>query len=287
MIRLCHLWLAVSALLFLPQQGAAFSAMQRDDCKAAWQIVALVVGGRETDTHSVSKDGWCQAPSAFGDKIRVEWRAEGIERVLQDKLAPTALAIRVGGVEILDVLGEKIRPHAPKLLVDIVLVLRENAADKQLVIETLEIVGPADNRVVLRGILHDVDLSSYTSMQISMGRAKLRDLNLVATGNRKLAPFLQPYIGATFPERSRKRSTMIGKVQDWPDRSFPPATKRAVTQLIATLPAPNGTLQATIDTGPGVSVSLFVQTFVFGSSGNTLLANLLERSVFHATWTAD
>lgn len=284
--RLCHLCLALFALLALPQQGAAFSAMQRDDCKAAWQVVALVVGGSDADTHSVSEDGWCQAPQASVGNINLEWRAEGIERVLQHKLAPTALAIRVSDVEILDVLGEPSRPNAPKLLVDIAVVLRENAADKQLVIEALEIVGPTENKVVVHGVFHDVDLSSHATMQVSMGRAKLSDLDLVATGDRKLAPFLQPYIGATFPERSRKRSAMIDKVSAWPDHSFPPATKRAVKQLIATLPAPNGTLWATLDTGAGLSVGVFIQTFVFGSGGGNLLNNVLERLVVHATWTA-
>lgn len=286
MIRLCRLWLAVFASLALSQQAAAFSAMERDDCKAAWQVVALMVDHNEAETHSVSEDGWCQAPrSSIGD-VNLEWRAEGIERVLQDKLPPTALTIRVSGIEILDVLGEPSRPHAPKLLVNVLVVLRENADKKQLMIETIEIAGPTENKVVLRGVLHDVDLSSHATMQVSIGRAKLGNLDLVATGNRKLAPFLQPYIGATFPERSRKRSAMIDKVSAWPDHNFPPATKRAVKQLIATLPAPNGTLRATLDTGAGLSIGVFIQTFVFGSGGKTLLDNIIEKLVFHATWTA-
>lgn len=277
-------WLTLFALLALSQQASAFSTMQPSDCQAAWQIIEK--GTNTLNKHRVSEDGWCQVPLPSAAKVRLEWRAEGMQRVLQDNLAPTALAIRVAGVDLLDALGEPKQPGAPVLLVGAELVLRENASARQVLIEKLEIIGPADNRVMLQGVVDDIDLSSLAKMQVSMGSAKLRNVDLVATGNRQLAPFLRPYIGTTFSERSRKRSAMIDKVSEWPGHSFPPATKRAVTQLIATLPAPNGTLRATVDTGAGLSAGIFVQTFVFGHGGDDFLDNLLAGLIFHATWTA-
>lgn len=122
-------------------------------------------------------------------------------------------------------------------------------------------------------------------MQNSLGTAKLRDVTIDATGNRKLESYLRPYIGMTFPERSRKRSAMIDKVSDWPARSFPRATKRAVQQLIAALPAPHGNLRVKVDTGAGLSVSLLVQTVLFGGAVKERVPQILAGTIFRATWT--
>lgn len=274
--------LALIALLVAPVCSHAFSRMEIQDCDAAWQAAM-----GEQVRHSLSKDGWCRAENPMGfDFDQFEWRAEGLEQALQDTLPPTALAIRVTDGNMLNALGQKTKPGAPAIPMQITLVLRQNPQHKQVVIETLEIAGPKDNVVSLKGAFHDVDLSSIAKMQFSLGSAKLRDVTLVGFGNRKLEPYLRPYIGDTFPERSRKRSAMIDKVSEWPSHSFPTATKTAIKQLIATLPAPNGTLRADIDTGAGLSAAIFIQTFVFGGSAKSLGDRILDSTVFHATWTA-
>lgn len=277
-------------LLVAPMQAAAFSAMQPDDCAAVWEIINR---GHKTGAvaNRLSDDGWCLVPAAAAategfDFDRIEWRAEGIERVLEQSLPPTALTIRVTDADMLRKLGVRSDVDAPAMPMQITLSLRDNAKDRQLVIENLLITGPKGNEVSLQGVFHNVDLSSTGKMQISLGGASLRDVVLVANGNRKLEPYLRPYIGETFPERTRKRSAMIDKVSDWPDHSFPPETKRAVQKMIATLPAPNGTLRADIDTGAGLSAAIFMQTFLFGEPVDEMINRVLEGVVFDATWTA-
>lgn len=287
-------FLALFLLLTTPVQAIAFSAMQMDDCVAAWQVINKAHETKAT-IHRLSDDGWCLVPTLVPateaaikgfDFDQIEWRAEGVERVLEQSLPPAALAIRVTDADMLSKLGVLGDVDAPAIPMQIVLVLRENAKGRQLVIENLTITGPKENVVTLQGVFHDVDLSSLAKMQLSLGAAKLRDVTVVATGNRKLETYLRPYIGATFPERSRKRSAMIDKVSDWPDHSFPPATKRAVQQLIATLPVPNGSLWVKVDTGAGLSMGLFVQKVLFGGSIKELGARILDGTIFHATWTA-
>lgn len=274
--------LALIALLATSVAGHAFSRMQAQECDAAWQAAT-----GEQLRHSVSKEGWCQAKNPAGYSFdQFEWRAEGLAQLMNHTLPPTALAIRVTDADMLDRFGVKTKPNAPAMPMQITLVLRQNANAKQVVIETLKIAGPKDNVVTLRGTFHDVDLSSAAKMQFSLGSAKLRDVTLLGFGNRKLAPFLQPYIGDTFPERSRKRSAMIDDVMEWPSHSFPAATKRALKQLITTLPAPNGTLQVDVDTGAGLSAAIFIQTFVFGGSSKGLGERILDSTVFHAIWAA-
>lgn len=280
--------IALLAALFqaTPQQASAFSAMQAQDCEDAWQVV--VKAQQAKTSHGVTQDGWCLVSNPTGVYFvvdRLEWRAEGLERVLQHSLPPLALAIRVTDADLPRTLGLEVKADAPAMPMQITLSLRQNAQDKQVVIENLQIIGPKDNMVTLQGTFHDVDLSSIAKMQISLGSAKLRDVTMLAIGNRKLEPYLRPYIGDTFPERSRRKTEMIDKVTAWPAQSFPPATKRAIEQLIASLPAPSGTLRVEVDTGAGLSAALFVQTFVFGGSTKDLGARILGRTVFHATWT--
>lgn len=272
--------LALIALLAAPISGHAFSQMQTHDCDAAWQAAT-----GEQLRHSLSKEGWCQAQSPAGFSFdQFEWRAEGLEQLLQNTLPPTAVAIRVTDADMLNKLGVDTKPNAPAMPMQITLVLRQNAQAKHVVIEPLKIAGPNDNMVTLQGTFHDVDLSSTAKMQLSLGSAKLRDVTILGFGNRKLAPFLQPYIGDTFPERSRKRSAMIDQVSDWPTQSFPTATKRAIKQMIATLPAPNGTLHVEVDTGAGLSAAIFIQTFVIGGSSEGVGDRILSGTVLHATW---
>ncbi len=277
-------------LLVAPMQATAFSAMQPEDCAAVWEII---IKGQNTGAvaNRLSDDGWClvpadQAATEGFDFDRIEWRAEGMERVLEQSLPPNALTIRVTDADMLRKLGVGGDVDAPAMPMQIMLSLSDNAQDRQLVIENLLITGPKGNVVSLQGVFHNVDLSSTAKMQISLGGANLRDVVLVANGNRKLEPYLRPYIGATFPERTRKRSAMIDKVSDWPDHSFPPATKRAVQQLITALPTPNGTLRVEVDTGAGLSAGIFVQTFVFGTPVDDMINRVLEGVVFDANWTA-
>ncbi len=286
--------LALILLLTAPVQAVAFSEMQQGDCAAAWKII-----NKAHETRALlfkrSLDGWCHVPTFVPDTEavikgfdfdQIEWRAEGLERVLEQSLPPTALAIRVTDADMLRKLGLRGDVDLPVIPMQIVLVLRQNAKDRQLVIENLTISGPKGNEVSLRGVFHNVDLSSTAKMQISLGGANLRDVVLVATANRKLEPYLRPYIGKTFPERTRKRSAMIDKVAEWPDHSFPPETKRAVQQLIAVLPAPNGTLRVKVDTGAGLSAAIFVQTYVFGEPVDDMINRVLGGVVFNANWTA-
>ena len=277
--------LAIFALLISQQSAAAFSTMVLDDCEAAWQ--KAMSGSASHVTHKISDDGWCQVIDNAEIAIdKIEWRATNLDRLLKDSLAPTALEIRVTDTDILQVFGEGGKQDAPAMPMQITLSLRENADEHQVILERLEFIGPKDNWVLLKGVFHDVNLSSMATMQVSVGSAKLRDITLTATGNRMLRPYIEPYIGDTFPERSRWRSTAMGKVMDWPDNSFPAATKDAVKKLIAVLPAPNGTLDATVDTGAGISLAIFMQSFLFGKSSEELLDGILKTTVFHAKWTS-
>ncbi len=284
-----HFW-ALFLLLTAPIQATAFSAMQPDDCAAAWEIINK---GHKTGAvvNRLSDDGWCLVPAAQAavegfDFDLIEWRAEGIERLLEQSLPPTTLTIRVTDADMLRKLRVRGDADAPAMPMQIMLSLRDNAQERQLVIENLLITGPKGNVVSLQGVFHNVDLSSMAKMQISLGGANLRDVVLVAKANRKLEPYLRPYIGATFPERTRRRSAMIDKVTDWPDHSFPPETKRAVQQLIAVLPAPNGALRVEVDTGAGLSAAIFVQTYVFGEPVDDMINRVLGGVVFNANWTA-
>lgn len=284
-----HFW-ALFLLLTAPIQATAFSAMQPDDCAAAWEIINK---GHKTGAvvNRLSDDGWCLVPAAQAavegfDFDLIEWRAEGIERLLEQSLPPTTLTIRVTDADMLRKLRVRGDADAPAMPMQIMLSLRDNAQDRQLVIENLLITGPKGNVVSLQGVFHNVDLSSTAKMQISLGGVNLRDVVLVAKANRKLEPYLRPYIGATFPERTRRRSAMIDKVTDWPDHSFPPETKRAVQQLIAVLPAPNGALRVEVDTGAGLSAAIFVQTYVFGEPVDDMINRVLGGVVFNANWTA-
>ena len=282
--------LAFWLFLMTPSQAIAFSAMQAEDCAAAWQII---MEGHKADAAAsarLSDDGWCLVPAAEAategfDFDRIEWRAEGMERLLEQSLPPAALAVRVTDADMLGKLGVAEIAGAPEMAMQIELVLRQNTQDRQLLIEKLFISGPKGNEVFLTGAFYDVDLSSTGKMQISVGSAKLRDLVLVATGTRGLDKYIRPYFGATFPDRSRRRTKMINKISDWPDHSFPLETKRVVKQLIAELPAPNGTLRVDVDTGPGISMGSFIKPYLFGEPGAETVKRLLETTVFNATWT--
>lgn len=287
-------WLTLIALLAGTLHASAFSPMQADDCAAVWRTV--IKDKYASGAHRVSRDGWCQVSIFTGNPIdriagmsidQIEWRAEGIKRVIEKTLPPTALAIRLTDSDMPRALGVDVKADAPAVPAQITLVLREDAKQRQVRVEGLTIDGPKGNTLTLSGTFHDVDLSSFATMQISLGSAKLRDVIVVATGNRKLEPYLRPYIGTTFPERSRRRSSMIDKVAGWPEHSFPPATKRAVKQLIASLPAPHGTMRIQLDTGPGLSAATLVQGVLFKASALTLANRILGATIFHATWTAE
>lgn len=285
-----HRWLGLFSLVLVSLQTVPSLAMELDDCKAAWMAFYKGHGKDVADGVRLSKDGWCIIPAANAavegfDFDRIEWRAEGLHNYLKNSLPPTALTIRVADADMLQKLGLASDVDAPPMPMQILLALRVHADARLLAVETLQFAGPKDNSITLSGAFHDVDLTSTAKMQLSLGSAKLRDVELLAFGNSKLRPYISPYIGDSFSERSYRKSAMVQKVKDWPDQSFPEETKRAVIQLITALPAPSGVLRAKVDMGAGLSIGAFVQTYVFGRSVKDLGEQLLAGMVFHATWS--
>ena len=84
-------WLTLLALLVTAHQASAFGAMQANDCNAAWQ--GVMKGQMAQATHKISKDGWCLLMNPWGGTV--EWRAEGLDRFLQQGVPPSAFAMRL------------------------------------------------------------------------------------------------------------------------------------------------------------------------------------------------
>lgn len=140
------------------------------------------------------------------------------------------------------------------------LVLSWDAAQRALSVERLEIGFPGANRLLLSARLAGVDLGSTGAMQMSVTSFAVTEADLLVQSNglferyllMALGPVLLPREGDMEAAAARLKADMAKVVDDLPEAFLAPASKAALTALVAELPNPSGTLTVTMRSVAGI-----------------------------------
>lgn len=135
-------------------------------------------------------------------------------------------------------------------LIDMDVDLAWDATARVLAVERLDIDFPGENRVSLTAKVAGVDLSSTGAMQMSATSFAITEADLTVQTHglfewyalMGLGSLLLPLEGDMEAAVRVLRADAVAAVNQLPETSFPPASKAALTALIAELPNPAGVL---------------------------------------------
>jgi hypothetical protein len=292
--------LALIAAVVLASPALAYPPMQREQCRAALAAGAAVLGFDQGDIqaaararHAVTPDGWCRL---FGDDPRLgappfatlDWRAEGVERLIDETRPPEALELRIS-----DWRSERgdafTRGPAPRPApVDVALALRHVADTRQLIIERLRISSDAGDALFLTAVLERVDFSSRAMAQVSMGSVALGRLNARVRLNGWVETRVLPEFDITGDPRDIRRMVRDGVVR-LPASLLDARARANLDAFVAALPAPRGTLELGLRSDRRVMFSGLAGLLIYGKamSGNNPVAALFDGVRADVIWTPD
>ena len=287
--------LALIAAVVLACPALAEPPMQREQCRAALAAGAAVLGMDQGDLHAaerarhaVTPDGWCRL---FGDDPRLgdppfdtlDWRAEGVERLIDETRPPEALELRITDWRMRS--GAAAPRPAP---VDVVLALRHVAETRQLIVERLRISSDAGDDLFLTAVLERVDFSSRAMAQVSMGSMALGRLNARVSLNGWIETRVLPAFDITGDPRDIRRMIRDG-VARLPVSLLDARARANLDAFVAALPAPRGTLELGLRSDKRVMLSGLAGLLIYGKamSGNDPIVALFDGVRADVIWTPD
>lgn len=168
--------IAALAMVAAPP-ALAWDAGDPAECLATWEtlIAEFPVDWTNVDTASLvqpdlSPDGWCrlQAGPDGVDGLKfdtLDWRTQGVNRVLIDRLPPTALQVRMTAITapVVDALGPR----------DLNVTLRHDSATRSLLIENFAVSAGEEHMLQVTAVLDYLDFTSRGAVAMSAGGTAL------------------------------------------------------------------------------------------------------------------
>ncbi|HKL69675.1 hypothetical protein [Salibaculum sp.] len=286
--------------LLLATPALAYAPMQRDQCRAGLAAGAAALGLDQADIyaadrarHAVTPDGWCRL---FGDDPRLgappfatlDWRAEGVDRLIEEKRPPEALELRITDWRAEP--GDAFMRGAARraLPVDVALALRHVSDTRQLIVERLRISSGAGDELFLTAVLERVDFSSRAMTQVSMGSVALGRLNTRARLNGWVENRVLPQFDITGDPREIRRMVREGLAR-LPGNLFDETARANLDAFVAALPAPRGTLELGLRSDNRVMFSGLAGLLLYGKamSGDDPVAALFDGVRADVIWSPD
>ncbi|MDU8926045.1 hypothetical protein RXV86_01470 [Alisedimentitalea sp. MJ-SS2] len=175
------------ALLLFPRVGTAENVMTQTQCREGFVAFSELIDEAPPANGllvEVTDDGWCRLEENDGDVL---WRAEGLERFLNGKLAPIALEAEFHDIDTAHVYGlgalglDDVSENLFKFSI------RQIPGEKKLVGEHVVVDFGDVGRLVMSFRANGVDLSSHQTAMASIGTFRAVEVALELDVKQRLA----------------------------------------------------------------------------------------------------
>jgi hypothetical protein len=249
-------------------------------CAAEWSVAQsrlTGLGATVAGSPGVSEiQGWCRVGPL---EIRTEgtyspdylirsfdWQGDGVQGFLDMSVVPRSIALRIDDLRIAvktpdPLMTYLLRVQSAKGGIDADVSLAWDQGARVLTLSNLALDFPGDNAVVLSAAARNVDLSSSGAVEMSATGFAVNRMRLIVTSNGLFESYFAMPLGSALlseeadPEAQIREikaavQAVIGKL---PAATFPAPTKAALSDLLAEMPTPAGTLtlEMTSDAGIG------------------------------------
>ena len=298
----------VAALLAAPP---ALAEMNRN-CQALLDIaVAQMKAPSLTGRYSGTEGDWCvfkslhlktplPQPDFAADTLRL--RGTTVTVFLLGEVGPAAgldAEVKIDGLRLVPKTGQSqfdylLQMQSGAQTTSAEVALRWDKHSKELSLTRFEIDFPGDNAVSATARIGSVDLSTTGAMQMSVASFAIRQATLDITSNGLFESTLLLPLGALMLPQDGDMAAAADALRDktWagiaalPDATFSVATKDALSQLVAQMPNPAGTLSLVFDADGGFGPARLAGFALYGVPRTIAEAAPLFRGVtLDATWT--
>lgn len=195
----------------------------------------------------------------------VTWSGENLDRMVTDRLPPTALALDIAGLRFLPDLGDPVMTYLMEIqrrgeAVDVSLRAGWDEAERVLTVERAEARFPSGDYIRFSAEVEGVDLTDRTSIQMSAGSFgitrtlwEIRSFGLFE--NLVLLPIgINLLSGANDPAAriEELKAEARREIEGMPDEIVSAESRAALVAVVDDMPNPSGTLRVEMTAEPGL-----------------------------------
>lgn len=209
----------------------------------------------------------------------IVWSGQDMERFVAEGLPPTSLSLSVKGISIVPDFRDKTLTYLNELqnrgrTIDLALVADWDKDTKALSLAALNLEFPQDDFIRLSADLEGVDLTTLSTMQMSVGSVSLTNFTADIRSLRMFKDYLLQPIGMAVLSGSDDPEARVAKFKDAaktiitkvPQSILPSASQSALTALVDDLPDLSGALKLTAVAEPGIGTARFLPLVLRGRS---------------------
>jgi len=223
-----------------------------------------------------------------GDHVRItaqslSWSGRDLERFARDGLPPTALSIGLKGITISPDIGDPVYSYLQGIqargsTLDLAVNLDWDAQKNALQVVAIRLSMPEEDYVELQAEIEGVDLTSASTMQVSLGSFALTEATLKIRSQQMFQDYLLLPLGLAVLEGAENPEEKVNElraladmsIDQAPDQIVPPASKSALKALVQDLPEPRGTLTIAQNASPGIGPARFLPFVIGGATFESL-----------------
>ncbi|MEO9824029.1 MAG: hypothetical protein ABJF50_06385 [Paracoccaceae bacterium] len=272
--------LVLGVLLVAPMTAQAAS------CRDQWSSVNDMLvnsGALETGLPGLVREGVNDTCRISGVEIptrdghvsvatkTITWSGTDMERFVNDGLPPTALSLSIEGISVRPEFGDKALSYLNEVqsrgrTVDLALSANWDFESRALTLAAFNLEFPQEDHIRLSADVEGVDLTSASTIQLSVGSATLTRFSADIRSLRMFQDyFLQP-LGLALLNDSEDPAAKVLELKDTaktqigfvPDSILPTASKEAFLQIVDAMPELSGSLALNATAEPGLGAARFI-----------------------------
>lgn len=233
----------------------------------------------------VNDDGWCVAREVefqnedflaiVSDEIR--WQAVGIERFIESGLPPLGLQVEVKNTYFVPQIDDTVMQYLMRIQsgangFDTVIDANWDQETRTLILDRFEVGFDETNKVSMSAEIDHIDLTSMSSIQISLGSVLLRELQVTLAldgvfESVVLLPIGNVLLhGSADPARDLAvmKAHVITALGDVPEAIMSENSRGALIEVISQIPRPRGVLDLRLETEAGIGAMRFAPIWLRG-----------------------
>ena len=279
---------AICAILTL----ASVAQAQPVNCNAQWSRLndlLTKMGGIEVPIPGLIRQtsiGGCRTNGIrfpAGDHVQLRadslsWSGRDLDRFATEGLPPTALSVYLDGVTITPDIGDPVYSYLQAIQArgkwfDLSINLDWDEDDNVLQVAAIRLSLPEDDYVEFQARIEGVDLTSASSLQVSVGSFAITGATFKVRSKRMFQDYLLVPLGFVALQGADDPAEKINELKELasasidqaPDQLVSTSSKSALKALVQDLPEPSGILTIDQDASPGIGPARFLPFAIGGA----------------------
>ncbi len=236
-------------------------------------------------------DGGCRTNGVkfpAGDHVQVKaaslsWSGRDLDRFASEGFPPTALTLSLNGITIVPDIGDPVYSYLQNIQArgstfDLAIRLNWVEAEKVLQVSAIRLLMPEDDFIEFSGQIEGIDLTSTSSMQVSVGSFALTQSVLTVRSKQMFQNYVLLPLGLAVLDGAENPAARVTElkalakdaISEAPDQILSLRSKSALDALVDDMPEPSGILKIEQSANPGIGPARFIPLALRGGTIESL-----------------